>query len=70
MSSPALTPVIPAPISRCVSLSKISLVVPSDRLLANARPLAAHGKLAFSISILCNLASVSVIPAQATSGSV
>ena len=48
---------MPAPITRCVSLSKISLVVPSVRATEIALPLAAQGKLAFSISMPLALAS-------------
>jgi hypothetical protein len=52
------------------SLSMISLVMPSVRAMDRARPLAAQGKAPFSMSIPFALASVSVTPTQATSGSV
>ena len=44
MRSPAPVPTMPPPTMRWLSASKISLVKPSSRALAMARPEAAHGK--------------------------
>ena len=68
--SPALIPTIAPPKMRCESLSKISLVIPSVRPEAIARPDAAHGKVALSTFRPCSLASFSVTPTHAISGSV
>ena len=70
ISSPALTPTIPAPRMRCVSGSTISFVMPSERPIASARPDAAHGNVPISNAIPCSFACVSVRPVHATSGSV
>ena len=70
MSSPACGPTMPAPTRRRVSPSKMSFVRPSSRPLPIARPLAAHGKVAFSIARPAAFASVSVTPTHAISGSV
>ena len=58
------------PISRCDSSEKMSLVKPSSRPLAMARPDAAQGNLATPYLMPCFFASSSVNPAQAISGSV
>ena len=68
--SPALTPTIPAPSTCFVSGSNSSLVIPSDRSSASARPDAAHGNTPLPTSISSALASFSVSPTQAISGSV
>jgi hypothetical protein len=70
ISSPALRPTMPAPSRRLVLASKINLVKPSSRPIPSARPDAAQGNTPFSISMPWALASVSVRPIQATSGSV
>src|ERR1700722_15851455 len=68
--SPALGPTMPQPMRRWVSSSHRVLVRPSSRPSESDRPLAAHGKTALPYLIPFALASVSVTPAQATSGSV
>src|SRR5438874_5433497 len=68
--SPACVPTIPPPTTRCVASSKRSLVKPSSRPLAIARPDAAHGNAAFWIFTLLAFASSSVRPTHAISGSV
>ena len=69
--SPADGPTMPAPSTRRVSGSTQQLrQPPAPRPIASARPDAAHGKTAFSYATPCSLASVSVSPTQATSGSV
>ncbi len=70
ISSPALTPTIPAPRIRRVSGSISSFVEPSERPSDSARPDAAQGNVPFSYATPCSLASVSVSPIHATSGSV
>src|ERR1700694_1450323 len=70
MRSPAPAPPIAPPIRRWVSSEKISLVKPSSRPLAMARPEAAQGNLATPNLTPCFFASSSVRPAQAISGSV
>ncbi len=54
--SPACVPTMPPPITRCVASSKISLVKPSSRPLAIARPEAAHGNTALPYLMPCGLA--------------
>src|SRR5262249_23848920 len=68
--SPACVPTMPPPSSRWLLSSKSSLVKPSSRPFAIARPDAAQGKTAFPYLIPCALHCSSVRPAQATSGSV
>ena len=51
--SPAWVPTMPPPRMRCVSASKISLVKPSSRPLAMARPEAAQGNTPFSNLMPC-----------------
>ena len=68
--SPACVPTIPPPTTRCVSSSNSSLVKPSSRPLAIARPDADHGNTPFLILRPCFFASSSVRPTHATSGSV
>ncbi len=68
--SPALGPTIPAPINRSVSSSNNSLVMPSSRDSARLRPLAAQGNTPLPYLIFFALASISVSPTHATSGSV
>ena len=61
---------MPQPSRRSVFGSMSHLVIPSVRPTDWARPLAAHGNWATLTSRPCCLASVSVRPAQAISGSV
>src|SRR3984893_3848384 len=68
--SPAWVPTMAPPTTRCVASSKRSLVKPSSRPLAMARPDAAHGKTLFCTFTPLALASSSVSPTHATSGSV
>src|ERR1022692_347310 len=68
--SPAWVPTIAPPTTRCVASSKRSLVKPSSRPLAMARPDAAQGKTLFCTLMPFALASSSVKPTHATSGSV
>ena len=68
--SPAPVPTMPPPTTRWVSASKISLVKPSSRALAIARPDAAQGNFATPIAVPFFFASSSVSPTQAISGSV
>ena len=68
--SPAPEPTMPQPTTRCVGGSMIHLVSPSVRPMAWARPLAIQGNWATSTVRPWRLASVSVSPAQAISGSV
>ncbi|MNT24973.1 hypothetical protein D3C72_1604750 [compost metagenome] len=68
--SPAWVPTMLPPRMRCVSASKISLVKPSSRPLAMARPDAAQGNTPLLYLTPFSLHSSSVRPAQATSGSV
>src|SRR5471032_3698308 len=68
--SPAFVPTIPPPMIRCVSSSKMSLVKPSSRPFAIARPDAAHGNVALPYLMPSALHWSSVLPAHATSGSV
>src|SRR5467141_2117195 len=70
MRSPAPAPTMAPPITRCVSSEKISLVKPSSRPLAMARPEAVQGNFATPNLTPCFFASSSVSPAQAISGSV
>src|SRR5690606_8402806 len=70
IKSPACVPTMPPPRMRCVSASNSSLVKPSSRPFAIARPDAAQGNRPFSTLIPCFLASSSVKPTHATSGSV
>src|SRR5205814_2114610 len=67
MRSPAPAPTMPPPRMRCVCASKISLVKPSSRALAMARPDAAHGNLATPTLVPDFFASSSVSPTQAIS---
>src|ERR1700682_6354957 len=68
--SPACVPTMAPPTTRCVASSKRSLVKPSSRPLAMARPDAAHGKTLFCTLMPLALASSSVSPTHAISGSV
>ena len=68
--SPALGPTMPAPMMRSVTSSKITLVRPSSRPNDSDRPDAAHGKVPLPYFTPAALASFSVTPTQATSGSV
>jgi hypothetical protein len=68
--SPAFAPTMPAPKSRPLASSNGSLVRPSGRAMLSARPDAAQGKLPLPYLTPFALASVSVRPAQAPSGSV
>src|SRR5690242_5037546 len=68
--SPACVPTMAPPTTRCVASSNRSLVKPSSRPLAMARPDAAQGKTAFRTFTPLAFASSSVSPTQATSGSV
>ena len=68
--SPACTPTMPAPMMRSLASSKMSLVKPSVRPMPTARPEAAHGNFATPTCRPLALASVSVTPTQAISGSV
>ena len=61
---------MPQPMSRSVVSSKITLVMPSSRPSDSERPLAAQGKAALPYLMPAALASFSVTPTQATSGSV
>src|SRR4249920_294773 len=70
MRSPAPVPTIPPPTIRWSSASKMSLVKPSSRALAMARPEAAHGNFATPTLVPFFFASSSVRPTQAISGSV
>src|SRR6202521_72855 len=70
IKSPACVPTMAPPTTRCVASSKRSLVKPSSRPLAMARPDAAHGKTLFCTFTPLALASSSVSPTHATSGSV
>ena len=70
ISSPAPGPTTPTPSTRPDSGSTISLVSPSERPRVAARPDAAHGKRATFTGRLASLASRSVSPHHATSGSV
>src|SRR3954470_15425729 len=70
MRSPAPRPTMPPPRTRWLSASKMSLVKPSSRALAMARPEAAHGNLATPTFVPAFFASSSVSPTQAISGSV
>ena len=55
---------------RSVVSSNITLVMPSSRPSDSERPLAAHGKAALPYLMPAALASFSVTPTHATSGSV
>ena len=68
--SPADGPTMPQPMIRSVVSSKITLVMPSSRPSDSERPLAAHGKTPLPYLMPAALASFSVTPTQATSGSV
>ena len=68
MRSPALGPTMPQPMRRWLSSSHKVLVRPSSRPSESDRPLAAQGKTALPYLTPFALASVSVTPAQATSG--
>src|SRR3989454_9482722 len=68
--SPARVPTMPPPTTRCVASSNRSLVKPSSRPLAIARPDAAQGNTLFCTLTPFALASSSVIPTHAISGSV
>src|SRR4051812_1246412 len=68
--SPAPRPTMPPPSTRWLSASKMTLVKPSSRALAMARPDAAHGNFATPIFARPCFASSSVRPTQAISGSV
>ena len=68
--SPAPGPTMPTPITRLVSCSNRILVMPSSRCRLKLRPLAAQGKTPLPYLRPCCLASASVTPAHATSGSV
>src|SRR6478735_1471063 len=70
ISSPALGPTMPAPITRLLAASTMSLVKPSSRPSDSERPLAAQGKDALRILSPSCFACPSVTPTQATSGSV
>src|SRR6185295_6043222 len=70
MRSPAPVPTMPPPTMRWVCASKMSLVKPSSRALAIARPEAAQGNLATPTLRPAFFASSSVTPTQAISGSV
>src|SRR2546423_252284 len=70
MRSPAPAPTMAPPLRRCDSSEKISLLKPSSRPLATARPEAAQGNLATPNLTPWFFASSSVSPAQAISGSV
>src|SRR3954469_13411757 len=70
MRSPAPRPTMPPPRMRWSSASKMSLVKPSSRALAMARPEAAHGNLETPTLVPAFFASSSVSPTQAISGSV
>src|SRR5204862_8250361 len=68
--SPAPVPTMPPPRMRWFSASKMSLVKPSSRALAIARPEAAQGNFATPTLVPSFFASSSVSPTHATSGSV
>ncbi len=70
MRSPADGPTMPQPMTRSVVLSNSSFVMPSSRPSESERPLAAQGKTPLPYVTPAAFASFSVIPAQATSGSV
>jgi hypothetical protein len=68
--SPALGPTMPQPRTRLVASSNKSLVMPSSRPSESERAEAAQGKIPLPYLIPLALASFSVMPTQATSGSV
>jgi hypothetical protein len=68
--SPAWVPTMPPPTMRWLSSSNSSLVKPSSRPLAIARPDAVHGNRPFLTFCPLAFASSSVRPTHATSGSV
>ena len=70
MRSPAEGPVMPQPMIRPDASSNSTLVIPSERPRVSERPLAAHGNTPLPYATPAALASFSVTPAQATSGSV
>ena len=70
MRSPALGPTIPAPMMRSVASSNSTFVRPSSRPNDSDRPDAAHGNAPFPYFTPAALASFSVTPTHATSGSV
>ena len=70
MRSPALGPTIPAPMIRSVVSSNSTLVRPSSRPSDSERPDAIHGNTPLPYLTPAALASFSVTPTQATSGSV
>jgi hypothetical protein len=70
MRSPADGPTMPQPMARPVTSSNSTFVSPSDRPRVSERPLAAQGKTPLPYLTPAALASFSVTPAQATSGSV
>jgi hypothetical protein len=70
MRSPAFGPTMPQPMMRSVASSNRTLVTPSSRPSESDRPLAAHGKVPLPYFTPFALASFSVRPTQATSGSV
>src|SRR5215212_7078921 len=70
MRSPALGPTMPAPMMRSVDSSNSTLVMPSSRPSDRDRPDAAQGNTPLPYLTPAALASFSVTPTQATSGSV
>ena len=70
MRSPADGPTIPQPMRRSVSSSTRIFVRPSSRPSDSDRPEAAHGNAPLPYLTPAALASLSVMPTHATSGSV
>src|SRR3954447_13122413 len=70
MRSPALGPTIPAPMTRSLASSNNTLVRPSSRPRDSDRPEPAQGNTPLPYLTPAALASFSVTPTQATSGSV
>src|SRR6185295_14430162 len=68
MRSPAPVPTMPPPTTRWFSASNRSLVKPSSRALAIARPEAVQGNFATKTFVLLFLALSSVMSTQAISG--